>query len=667
MRRQPSLARVGAVILAALSSTLAFGVIAPARTLAEDQLDQIIGVVGQPFNILGPQNGRFRLKVSPSVAVTRGGRIEFLLHRRVASRGPFRAIADGQVEAGVVDSVSEVLSRVPRDNSGLLTPSVVFRTEGSTAASLTMRFDGVYPLTIRITNHQGRVVASTMTFLNRRDPQSLPLAVQTTALLRIGSTPSFGTDGLADISEMTRAIVRRSTTFLATTPANVTVTVEPELIAALASVVEPGDEQLFRDLRDQLRRRSITVTTFARMNPSVMAARGLGAEFIAQLRLGEAVLDRYLQGVPIRRSTWVALDPLDSAGASLLQKAGIRQVLLTSGAQVNLGSNKPIDVISAIRDRRADPLPVVAADPLLSESVSTSSAFPEQVGRRIAAEALVTRDDLVAGGTDPNTIRIVLATPTGSLYENSALVAAARVMATTPGFVSTDMSVPQTVTDADPEVVPGPPMDAPRDRLTASLAAARTELNAVSSMFPDGDPQRDVLQYLYGLSASASPEEPPRYLRAVRTLMRTTLDSVTVTTPGSINLSSRRGVIRFQVRNNTDFELTVRVRVSSVKLRIPKPATKVTLVPGGTTEVSFSGSTLTNGRFPISIRVQTPEGNLDVVPSATITARVSAVAGFGQLASATLLLLILAWWWSHRRSRRGIYGEAADGDTVSPQ
>jgi hypothetical protein len=137
-----------------------------------------------------------------------------------------------------------------------------------------------------------------------------------------------------------------------------------------------------------------------------------------------------------------------------------------------------------------------------------------------------------------------------------------------------------------------------------------------------------------------------------------------VTTPGSITLSGRQGAIRIQLRNDSDQSLTVKVRMASAKLDLTQPVRLITLAAGSTTEVEVAAGTRTNGRFPISVRVTTPEGGLEVVPYITITAKVNAIAGFGQLLSISLLLIILAWWWSHwRRSRL----QAATATTVSDQ
>jgi hypothetical protein len=127
-------------------------------------------------------------------------------------------------------------------------------------------------------------------------------------------------------------------------------------------------------------------------------------------------------------------------------------------------------------------------------------------------------------------------------------------------------------------------------------------------------------------------------------------------------LSGRNSVIRLQVRNNSATSLTIRLQLSSSKLDLDTPQRLVTLNPESTTEIEVPAQALTNGRFPIFMTVTTPSGNVDVVPETTITARVNALAGYGQLVSISLLLVLAAWWWSHWR--RGKL-ESARATTVS--
>jgi hypothetical protein len=59
-----------------------------------------------------------------------------------------------------------------------------------------------------------------------------------------------------------------------------------------------------------------------------------------------------------------------------------------------------------------------------------------------------------------------------------------------------------------------------------------------------------------------------------------------------------------------------------------------------------------NGRFPVSVQLLTPRGDLALSEPVTITANVSAIAGLGQVVTATALLVLLTWWAHNWRSKR---------------
>jgi hypothetical protein len=181
-------------------------------------------------------------------------------------------------------------------------------------------------------------------------------------------------------------------------------------------------------------------------------------------------------------------------------------------------------------------------------------------------------------------------------------------------------------------------------------------------MADPADARREVWSHLFALAVSNTVVNGDNYVAGLRSLLGDVRGSVSVTTPGTITLSGRTGAIRIQIRNNSDVPLTVRVRMASAKLRLQDPVRMVKLAAGGTTEVEVEAGTRTNGRFPISIRVTTPEGNLEVVPYIRVTARMNAIAGFGQYLSLFLLVLVLLWWWTHWRRARI---QKARGTTVS--
>jgi hypothetical protein len=58
-----------------------------------------------------------------------------------------------------------------------------------------------------------------------------------------------------------------------------------------------------------------------------------------------------------------------------------------------------------------------------------------------------------------------------------------------------------------------------------------------------------------------------------------------------------------------------------------------------------------NGRFPVTVELLTPRGNV-LLGSDTVTARVSALAGLGQVVTVVALLMLLTWWGHNWRVRR---------------
>jgi hypothetical protein len=181
-------------------------------------------------------------------------------------------------------------------------------------------------------------------------------------------------------------------------------------------------------------------------------------------------------------------------------------------------------------------------------------------------------------------------------------------------------------------------------------------------MIAEADVRRDLWAHLLSIGESSRVGPAQQYLTGLSNLLATTREAVTINTPETITLSGRNSIIRLQVRNNSTTALTIRLRLASAKLDLQTPDRLVSLNPESTTEIEVPAEALSNGRFPITMTVTTPEGNLDVVPRTTITARVNALAGYGQLVSISLLLVLAAWWWSHWRKGRFA---AARATTVS--
>ena len=610
-------------------------------------------IVSQPFNVFTTVNARFVLSPNLDTFVAADDRLEFLLHRRVASRDSFRSIADGDVIPAVTDSISFRMSRIARDYAGHLIAVVPITTSDKQGASLSIPFEGVYPLTIRVVDSEtGDVVTSVLTFLNRRDTTLETPVVPFSTIVSLTGPPSLLPDGTSVITDSARDSVTRLVAFLTTFRSPVTISIQPEIIASFANSSLPTDVELFTKLRDLLRQHTIVNTTFTPSNPSLFAAMNLSGEFRAQLKFGEKTLNRLLPGVTIQRHTWIAMDNVDPPAMSVLKSAGITSVILMPSAQSLVTSERSLSLLGRVTRAGKEFISVVSPLNGATQSKHAQPAGSERLAYKIAAELLVERDDLLAQENLPTEIKMGVVASFHDAAESGAVVTATKALSQSGGFSMSDFGGTFVVNPITPAVAFAKNSTSFDISRAGSIRATRRDLDATKSMLGPEDVRRETWPSRFSLGTSTITNSPGAYITSLRTTMRAVRDAVTVTTPKSVTLSSQTAAIRIQVRNDSDQDLTVRVRLTSAKLTLTDPSRIVVLTKGGTTELNVSATTRASGAIPISIWVSTPDGNESVVDPITISANVNAIAGYGQLISVSLLLVLLAWWWSNRRSAR---------------
>lgn len=605
-----------------------------------------IGIAAQPFHVASPVNARFSLRL-PST-VTRDGRIEFLLHRRVASRDSFRAIADHFADAGVIDTVTVPMSRAVR--AGITTSvDVLLNTTKSAPNDLYLQQTGIYPLTINAYLADGQLQASTLTFLDRRDPTTPDQNVPTTVFASLSAPASHSEDGTIAIDDETRAEVQQFTRFLTTVRAPVTLQVQPELLESLAESPDTYDTGLFGNLRSALQGHGITIAPYLPVDVAAFVHDGLLTELTAHIDLGEKTLNRLLPGVTVHRSTWVSPDSLDQGSLSALSRLGVNSYIMLPGSVDETQREKPAGYLSRPSGAANATVSLISADDELASTIDSPSDDTVRAGIRIAAEVLARRDELIAEGGSANDIRLLVASSRGDVVDPDLLASAARFLAESPGISLQDLGGLQAVNDRLPATVFADRTDRTLGGLASPISQSRRELTAIGSMLPGDDPRNATWAGLLAIASASNTSNPSDYVNGLRSELRRLTGAVTLVTPDTVTLSSRNGSIRLQLRSTETTPLLVRLAVASPKVTFSGLPDVVELLPGSTTDVKISLRARTNGRFPISVRVLTPSDRVQVVSPAVVTARVTAVAGLGQLVSVTLLLVLLAWWWNSRR------------------
>ena len=481
-------------------------------------------IVSQPFNVLTTVNSRFVLSPDLDTFVAADDRVEFLLHRRVASRDSFRSIADGDVIPAVTDSLSLRMSRITRDYAGHLIAVVPISTNDKQGAALSIPFEGVYPLTIRIVDSQtGDVVTSVMTFINRRDPKLEIPVVPFSTVVSLTSPPSLTPDSASVITDNARDAVTRLVDFLSTFRYKVTISIQPEIIAAFANSPVPADVELFTKLRDLLRDRTIVNTTFAPSNPSLFAAMNLSSEFAAQLKFGERTLNRLLPGVTIQRNTWVAADNVDAPAMSVLKSAGITSIILLPSAQTLVTSERSLSLLGRATRTGNEMISVVSPLNGVAQLKHSQPEGSQRLAYKIAAELLVERDDLLAQETSPTEIKIGVVASFNDVAESGAVVTATRVLSQSIGYSMNDFGGTFVVNPITPAVAFAPNSTSFDTSRTASISATRRDLDATLSMLGPDDARRETWPSLFSLGTSTITAAPGAYITSLRTTMRATL------------------------------------------------------------------------------------------------------------------------------------------------
>jgi hypothetical protein len=120
----------------------------------------------------------------------------------------------------------------------------------------------------------------------------------------------------------------------------------------------------------------------------------------------------------------------------------------------------------------------------------------------------------------------------------------------------------------------------------------------------------------------------------------------------TFTLGSKLSDLRLQVRNESTVSLSVKVELASAKLQFPQGPQIVTIAPNSALDVVVPVQARANGSFPLNVILTTPDGLTQVGQPTRLTARVSALAGLGQVATGAAILILMSWWIAHWRARK---------------
>lgn len=617
-----------------------------------------VRIIEQPFAITTEDAGP--IVIGEVAGASSSDLVVVTAYPRVVSRTAFRAVADGNATLQTtVDAVRFRYGSLRGRGGGLAIPLVFGLTTGKTEA-LDVGRAGVYPVSVEI-SRGNRVVARSLTFIYR--PDSAP-RVRATVIVGDDTSPGHLPDGSITIGAAARASVRDTTTMVADAGGALVADVAPELLSALAASPDPADSELLAALRSAVGGASLPAAPYTRVDPSRLLAEGLGDEIARQFRLGETALLAALPDASVQRGVYVARSPLGATGVTALADLGVRTVVFSGGilpdTDVPVGVMAEVDAGAGVAVEG-----VIAVDG--DESFLRDPAQPVIGGIRVAADMLMIRADLLGAGRSPDAVHLVLDAVTGDgpLDVTAASTLAGALRGSGAVSLVGETSIDDTDA-ADGALIAASATEVDYDdrNMGAVITTLVGRRESLSSMLPPGDGRLDRWEATLGIIPSLEDASLINaYVSEMQRDMNALPDAVSISVGTTVTLGNRTGRIPLRLRNSLDTPLSVRVRVVSAKL-ILSDGPRVFVVPANAAvDVSIDVRARSNGSFPVRVTLLTPDTRVVVEPTVTITARVSALAGLGQLVSVSIALVLVAWWFAHwRRSRR----RDATGEIIRP-
>lgn len=593
-------------------------------------------------------------------------RLVLTSHRPVTSRADVRAAVDGDLPQ-IIDAVSYPLAPLVADASAIDPGRIdlTVRTEIAVRSddALQMSATGVYPLTIDVMKSDERLIRL-VTFVERLEPNTFsPPPTTPMDLALVGRfSPAVSTDTDTEISSSSRRLLADWASLLERRPGlAASIAVQPEFLDSIGRSAPEDRELLIRLQRAATF--DVMSSTYVSMDPSDADRHGLGGIFTRQLRLGESVLASLFPARDTTRRTWLVSSPLSSGGARFLADLGFRTVVVPASASDidarNLDATRLVDFSYSDDGSMTGAI----ADPNLSEALERGSFRPaggeQLVAHQILADLKALRTELSNSGVDPGGSALVMSTTAGDMPSPAMTDAVFDVISRDPRFSlsNLDDTLMKMLRAQSPERVElRNPIDQPSPfpasaTLSATVQSLESTVDAFASALPRGDDRvrewRRILDVLPDNRLGTA--ERQQMGESIRSGVDDVASLVVPPASTTFTLGGRNSPIRFSIRNDGSTDLDILVRLRSSKLRLPEGDKVVTLPAGSSTAVEFAVSARSNGRFPVALQLLTPSGEVLLGPPATLTARVNAIAGLGQLVTGIALLFLLSWWANHFR------------------
>ena len=511
---------------------------------------------------------------------------------------------------------------------------------------------GIYP--IRIESLINKVVRANVTsFVNRVDLSTRLEPMPVNLLVTLDSANTLQLDGSHIVDDLTRAKISQLISLLELDGPLVSTQVSPQVIDGLSKSENPADKELLLRLTNAISNTNLIATSYLAFDPSDAGQTKHEKEFNALVDLGQSTLSsRFTSNVAVS-DVWIARTPLDQFGVDLLAKSGYRSIVMLPAAGAALGSfdntARPYRLVSG-----AKTMSLYVADPTYVPQLGETKNSSFIAASAIAAQLLAQRSKIESDGGTPSLKRTVLTTQDGAVLNSNLIHEILLILKRVPQQISI-----QTLSD-----LPEPRQDAYKpdlrvkdtsqfelrmkniDLLRADLYKLNSTLDQNSNTWAIWNERLMVMS-----SDTLTKAQREEFATQTRNELKSLRTAVTLEEGTTFTFGSRKSQLRLDLKNSSNEDLTIQVKVESPKLKLDRSMAVIEVPANSSNELVINAVALSNGLFPVDVRIFTADGSSQLGKKIEISARVNAIAGLGQVVTGVALLLLLTWWAAHFRRK----------------
>jgi hypothetical protein len=517
--------------------------------------------------------------------------------------------------------------------------------------ALNLEEDGIYPVVLSVVQ-KNVVVARLNTFVNYVDPRSKIDQLPISLMADINTPLALQPDGSIQVGDGIRTQLTNLIAVLSVGAAPMSLHIAPELLEGLGRSSNTADIALLTQLTPLLAAHELLTNTFVSFDPSSASRSLLKAEFAEQLERGRSALDMYNGEGVVSENVWFSRSLVDDDGMKLLGEFGVQSVVFTPQAAASIGTLD--SYLKPYKSGVGNSLAIRVSDPSFAKALSGFYRNPVQQSFALAAEIVAQQQEIILAGGKPSERQLLLSSASGALPDRTIMVPLLLALARAPQLNMVGLSAASLAEESTTAVVLPRTTRVDLAATKDVIAKLRSEVQSTSTMLSP-DAAQHVLWKSSLLATSADTldaDEFARYVKGLRGQLRTLRLMVSVPDSLTFTLGSKLSDLRLQVRNESTVALSVKVELASAKLQFPQGPQIVTIAPNSAMDVVVPVQARANGSFPLNVILTTPDGLTQVGQPTRLTARVSALAGLGQVATGAAILILMSWWIAHWRGRK---------------